>query len=365
MNRTFLYGLVAATAAIALTGCKGGSAGASGNGDGATADGTLAVVNGQPISMEQFTRHMSNKTSVRVQGQPQGNTARVAGTVGFQALEDLIRQALLKQIAQDEGVYPTEQDVLKELEYREKRRPNYMKEAVAAGSTPEEVKEDIASSLSQERVLTKGIVVTKEEASKYIKDNPDQFREPARAELLWIYVRTPQARKPVDDDLNSGQMFAQVASRYSEFPNARAQRGRFPIAVVESLPPQIKSLVEKTEELKATDWIPFQGGYAKFFVERKTAAKQIPVDDSLVEYVQRTLAIRRSGKDIEQRIMQKLKDSLDKIEVKQPGLSELWKRATANIKNADPATAGVTGGGTGVATAGTTGTTPPAATTGK
>lgn len=322
MKKTILIGVAASLAALFVAGCGRGGGGG------------LAMVNGESISAEDFNKYLETKPTVTVMTDTGPVEARVAGSLAFQALKDLVARKILVQLAKDEGVAPTEADVLAELELRKKLNPNYIKQVTAAGTSIQRLKEDIGIELASERLESKGITVTKEEVDKYIATNKDEFMEAARADMQWIFVKTEAAKSAVDKELATGQPFSSVAQRLSEFPNARQDQGRFPQPVINNMPPELQTLVNKTEELKVTEWLKLSDGWAKFSIQKKTPAKPINMDETRKLFLQRKLA-RERGKqavDLNKRISDKLKSS--EIKVEDPSLKEPWERAMEELKKA-------------------------------
>ena len=306
-----------------VTGCgKGGGAG-------------LATVNGEAISAEDFHKYLETKDTVTVlipNAPPQ--ELRVAGSLAFQALKDMVARKVLMQLAKDEGVAPEEKDVLAELDIRKKMNPNYVKEVTAGGMSIQRLKEDIAVGLAREKLLTKGITVSMAEVDRYLANNKEAFTEPARADMQWVFVKTEAGKAAVEKELATGQPFVSVAQRLSEYPNARQDQGRFPRNVVRELPAQMQDLVTKTAELKVTAWLKLEDGFAKFYIQKKTPAKPINMDATRKSMVQRQLAQERGAQavDLNKRISDKLKTS--DIKVEDPSLKGPWDKAMEELKKA-------------------------------
>jgi hypothetical protein len=323
LKRTFFIS-AAALASLAVVGCNRGG------------DTAIATMNGEPITAEEYHQYLEMKPTVMVVA-PDGNAGSlpVAGSLGFQAFNDLLRQKALKQIATDEGVWPTDEDIVKEMEFRKKYQPDFIRNLNSRGFSLEVIKRDLALQLAEERLITKGITITTEEAEKYIKDNPKQFEEPERIDVLMVVVNDQQ-KEAVDKDLGAGQMFQVVAQRHSIAPGAR-QNVRRSLTNLDALRarPESKSLMEildKTPELRATEWIRDNNSWAKFYIERKVAAKSLTVDDTLKERVRRDLAKIRGtqGNDLQKRVVDRIKEA--QVEVQSSYLKEPWKQAMEQLK---------------------------------
>lgn len=323
-----LVGIGGLALAITAGGCQGGGAG------GALPGGDLAVIDGESVPMTEFYKYLAVKQRVRVDVGGRQVNGTVLQTMGFQGLEDLIRDRIVRHIAKDEGVYPSESDVEAEIDFQKRRDPNFLRSATGTGLDLNTIRSQISLQLAAERIVTKGITVTPAEVDKFIADNPSQFKDPATVDLFWILVSSEDQKKLVDSDLSTGQSFSVVASRYSQAEGARTQRGQFPQRVLSRLPIQLQDLINKTGELKATEWVKTTEGWAKWFVDKKTPAKSIKIDDTIKEMVKRQIAIQRGqvANDLDKRVKEKLLAS--KIDVKQTYYASLWKDEIANLQNA-------------------------------
>jgi len=327
-NSTSLLGTAAASAVLGafgfyvLSGCGGGK----------DSGPVLALVNGETITMDDFHKYMQSKPSVRIQTANGPAEARVSESLAFQALQDMIARQVTMQMAKDEGVFPTEQEVTKELEFQKKLQPTFLTQLTQAGLTLDRIKQSLTLNLAREKLITKGVNVTMQEAEEFIKSNPKQFMDPAKAAMLWIFARSEDRKKQVDSALQSGQTFSVVASQYSEVPGARQQGGRFPQETISGLPADLQRLVNATAEGRATDWFRMQDGFAQFFVEKKTPEKPIDMTPERKEYVRRQLAQQRGAQatDLSKRVLDKLLKST--VDVKERTLVEAWKRAFERFK---------------------------------
>jgi len=300
----------------------------------------LAIVNGQTISMADYYEYLEVKNAVSVRAQNQVVTLPVAETLGFQALQDLVQRQLLLQMATDEGVAPTESDVLAEIEFKKKLNPNIVKELQARGMTLKQIKDSIMADLAQERLVTKGITVTDQETQQYIKDNPKQFTEPERYDMQWIVVKDDAIKARIDQEVRAGTNFGQLAIQYSLDPQAKQSTGRFPNGVIETLPDAIRKVVVAAPEGGTSNWVQTDAGWAKFYIEKKNPSKPVVMDESKMTMLKRQLAIQRGSKalDLSKRLGDKLKDA--KVEVKYSDLKSPWEKLMERVKDAAQTAAG-------------------------
>lgn len=292
---------------------------------------SLASVGGEDISLNEYREYLEIMPNARVSVQNQAARLPVMDTLGFQAMQDLVGYKILMQLAADEGVLPTAADVTKELNFRTQLDPAFVNNLTSTGLSLAQVRDSLKIDLARERLLTKGITVTKEDAEQYIKDNPRQFVEPARAESYVIVVASKAARDQVDKDLAAGEPFKQVAMRMSEIKDAKQNEGRFAITVLNQYPSDIRPLIEKTPELRQTDWITFNGGFAKFYVESKAPEKPISMDDNRKEQLRRQIALQygQAANDLDRRLVDKLKES--KVNVTYKSMSKRWDEYAAEV----------------------------------
>lgn len=323
-NTSLMIGAIAGFATCALV------FGVAGCGKG---EEVIAVINGEPITEKEYYSYLEYKPEVRVQTANGVASLTTDGILGFQAMQDLIAQKTTMQLARDMKLYPTDEEINRELEFRKKLNANFLPQLTGRGLTLEMIRKSLTLDLIQEKILTKDIKVTIADADKYVKDNPKEFIDPARAELSFIKVSDQRTRATVDRELSSGQSFTQVALRYSEAPEAKRTNGKLLDATtgqppaVESLPADVQKAIANFSGGETTDWIRFVDGWGKFYVHKKTPAKPITLDDTKKEYLRRMIAKNKGaqGKDLNRQVLTKLKDS--KVDVQRTAYKDLWANA--------------------------------------
>ncbi|RYG36927.1 hypothetical protein EON81_08200 [bacterium] len=315
-------------------GSKGGPTATVGGSD------VVAIVNKEPITAAEFNEYLPRKSTVQVIT-PQGATeVKVAGSLGIQALRDLVNKKLLLQLATDSGVAPTQADIEQELKFQTARDPNFTRRLTTAGLNLEQIKADLQVAIASRKVITKGITVTPKEVDDYIKQNPKAFETPARVELSWIVLMDKKNKAAVDQDLKGGSSFGQVASRYSEAPNARTTMGAYPEQVVDRLPAKLQPIVAKLNAGGSTDWIADgPQNIVKFYLQSRTPAGKLKIDDTLKESVKRLLEEQRGSqaRDLNKTLSDRLRTA--EIDVKLNWLRDPWKQAIDNLKGSAERTA--------------------------
>lgn len=314
-------------ASLALAGCSKGGSTSGANGD-------LAVVNGEAIPMDEYYRYLERKPAVQVVAPQTGNIQAgqvaempTAAPLGFQAMRDLINRRILLDVARDEKVMPTDEEVAKELDFQSKRRPQFVKGLTDQGLTLPEIRRDLTLDLAKERIVTKGITVTPKEAEDFIKNNPDQFMTPEQVKLGVIQVDDAAAQKQADAALASGKSFSQVALEFSKADGVRDNQGVIVINDLRRADPALQQLVGSTAEGKTTAWTNDNGKYIKLMVMQKIASKKQVLDATQKEVVRRAMAMERgnAATDLPKRLVEKLRTA--KITVNPPNLKALWTKA--------------------------------------
>lgn len=320
----FAGGFAAVGAAAFLNGCSRGG-------------GTLAVVNGEAITLNDFYKYLENKPDVIVVTENGTAKLSVSGSLGFQAAQDLIGNKVELQLAKDLGVYPTPGEIEHELQLKTKTDPNFVLNLSARGVTIPMIKESLALDLAQDKMYARGVKMTDQQVDDYIKTHPKQFMEPERVDLSVILVTDTTKRQKVDEELGSGQNFTQVALRYSEAPNARSYNGKLtdPDAgppMVMQLPEPVQKIVQSTAELGTSEWTRFSNGWAKFYIHKKIAAKPMQLDASKKEVLKRFLMKQEGAKknNVQKEVFDKLRNS--KIEMVAESYRSQWKDTMENFK---------------------------------
>jgi foldase protein PrsA len=306
----------------------------------------IATVNGVSIPAKDYYEYTMRKPTVRVITQNGAVTANVAGSIGLQSFNDVVNRQLLLQIAQEEGVYPSDGDVAKELQFRVKEKKDFVTQLTELGIPISSIRQDLRIELSRFNIITKGIKVTDDEVQKYIDRNPKQFEEPERAQLRWIFVPNAELKNQAQAELSRGTLFVTVATRYSTAPNARENSAAFPESRVEQLDnvfPGLTKIIRETQPKKATEWIPANAGFAKFFVDKKTDAKKVTPTEVMRERVRRFLMMERGNTavDLDSRLISRLKEAKVKVNVAE--LEKAWDKAFKQLETSESKDAASTG----------------------
>jgi foldase protein PrsA len=296
----------------------------------------LATVQGDSITVDQFNNYLGAKPTVRVIDNNQIRELPLESNLAFQTVRDLVSRTVLYQMAKDEKLMPTPEEVNKELEFQKELDPNFIRAYQARGLLIGQIREEIRFAMVQERLLTKGIQVTDADVDQWLKANPRALIQPSTVEMTWVLATTEARKAEVDRQLKLGKPFKDVAVQLSQAPNAAMvnakflpERGPLPIA---ALPPALRTKVAAAQPGTVTDWIQSSEGWAKFMIDAKNPEKEIELTPARRENIRRNLALQRGQRanDLQTRLADRIRET--EIVIKREALKELWKRFDEMLK---------------------------------
>lgn len=302
--------IAAGAALLALAGCGG-------NKD------TIVTVDGEQVSNEEFNQYLQTKRTVRAVVQGQVVEVPVSETLAFQALQELATQKLVLHMAADEGLLPTEQEIEDEIAFKKAINPQFLDELKAAGYSMGQIRREIAFALAEERLLTRGIEVKMEEVEKVIKENPQQFTEPATVAVYQILALSEAKKNEVDAELRLSQPFKSVATKHTQDPQGPRKQ-----YVVARLQDPLKGALATASVGDVTDWIQVGNGFVKYFVEARTEEKPMDMTKERKELLRRQLAMNygRQANDLSKQIAERLRSSDVRVSEDEVILADMWKR---------------------------------------
>jgi peptidyl-prolyl cis-trans isomerase C len=196
----------------------------------------VAVVNGTPISQEEFDREMiAVEEVIEASGSVMSDAEMAA--IKEKVLEKIIVYELLYQECQKEGVEVTETEINERLN-KEKSQftgdAEFQQRLAELGKDEELYKHQIRRELAIQHFINRKFkpTVTDGEARDFYNSNPDEYREretQVKASHILISVdpvaaqsRKAAARKQIEDLLDrvkNGEDFAALAKQYSDCPS--------------------------------------------------------------------------------------------------------------------------------------------------
>ena len=305
--------------ALTLAGCKSGD------------NELMATVNGETITREEYISHLERKIQVLVQSQNGAAQVQVAQPLNFQALNDLVNQKLLLQMAKQENVYPSDGDVKNELTYQVGKRADFVSTLTGQGLTLSDINSELRVQLARHNLLSKGVKISPEQVDAYIKDNPKEFENHAAVDLSWVVLKDATDKNKVDADLKAGQTFAIVARHYTSAPGGERYQSR----EYDKFPVRLKGVVDKLAENGTSGWLQDGANWVKFHVEKKTPASPIAIKDWMKEEVKRLLAEQKGSAaiDLDKRLLNLRKQAT--INITKPALRDRFDQLTKSMKEMD------------------------------
>ena len=189
-------GLAALLAGASLVACSGG--------------GSVATVNGQPISRAAFDG--------RLEGTPQARTV----------LQQLVEDALLEQYAKNNNITVTDAEIDKREDQIKANFPAGAWEEMlkARGLTETDVRAALQEQLILDKALSKDVTITPAQIKQYFDKNHASFDKPEQVTARHILVPSPVLASQIEADLKKDpNSFADLAKKYSTDPGSKDKGG--------------------------------------------------------------------------------------------------------------------------------------------
>ncbi|MCH8274954.1 MAG: peptidyl-prolyl cis-trans isomerase [Armatimonadetes bacterium] len=284
------------------------------------AERVVVTINGEAVNASEYYSRMEFLQGV---GTILGGRF-VEMPPAFITLERIINDRLILQLAEQKGVTPTPGEIENELNRRKAEDPERFQRLSELGVSEDRVKAQLAVEMAQFNLLTAGVTVTDEQVEEHYNTNKLIYTTRATVKLRVIVVKTAVDMAKVDEALRT-RPFADVAREMST-DITQLSGGDLPEVRIGALPQNVLNEVSRTPADSDTSWIESEGSFSKYRVERKTPAKQLPLDDKLKISIRRRLMvdIGRNRNDV-----RALLDGLRKtseIQIASQGLQKLWEK---------------------------------------
>lgn len=252
----------------------------------------LVVVNGERITGANYYKRMETLPGVG---------AMVAGQFrpaapGFLALQRLMDETLMLQLARQKGVFPTDAQVDAELRARLADNPDFVRAFDMLGFSDADVRYDLRVQLAEFNLTTMGVNIADAQVNRYYQDQIKDFTLPKRYRLRIVAVTTPEAKAKVDADIAAGKAFADIARQHSQDVATRANGGLMGDIPEASLGANIRPLVTGLRAGQTTPWLTgATGTEMRIFLESILEQRVLPLDDKLRAQIRRDLMIQRGS----------------------------------------------------------------------
>lgn len=218
-----LVALVACCAAVVMLVAACGDSSSSSSG---APKGSVAEINGQPISQASFDELMQeylkatfvvNKQPVPKKGSPEYD-AGVQKVVAY-----LIQKTELEQQGKKLGIAVTPKDIDQAItkdvqQYFSNSRAKLLAAMKKQGVTMQQFRATVAFSVLQSKLvqkLTSGLTVSDKQALDYYNKNSANYTQPESRDVAHILVATKAKAQSIYNQLVKGASFAALAKKYS------------------------------------------------------------------------------------------------------------------------------------------------------
>jgi peptidyl-prolyl cis-trans isomerase C len=281
-------------------------------------EGIVAMVNGTPISQEDFDRSLgfAKQQSSRM-GKPADDAQLKEGV-----LDQLIGSELLYQESKKTGVRIDAKTVDERLDQWKKRFPSdeeYKKALEQMKVSDGQMRANVEKSLATEKFVMDNFVdkttVPEKEIKDYYDSHPDMFKQPEQVQASHILIKlkpdaseSEQAEalkkiKDVQEKQKKGEDFAELAKAHSECPSS-SKGGDLGFFGRGQMVPAFEEAAFTMKPGDVSDVVKTQFGYHLIKVTNKKPESTMPFDDIK----------ERLGQYLKQQKVQKeVKEFVDKL----------------------------------------------------
>ncbi len=317
LSSLFGAGIAAALVVTTLSACGGRNQ-----------DAAVAKVGETAIDKDMYLRRLElMPTPIQIAG----NQATTA-PAGYTTLVQMIREQVMLDMAKEEGVLPTDQQVEERVQREMKNNPQ-IKQAITEGRlTLDDYRQRVRVALAEFNMLTKGVTVTEQEVKKAYEENKRAFYRPANASVRFIIVGNPEVRRQIDEDLKRGFNFESVVNKYAQNPVQGVQANQGEIPLEGALPdnPQerqatlrLRNALKNAKPMEVTSWLLVgPDTVARFQVMAKSEGRQLPFEE-VKDQIREALMLqkgRQTNRDLNLEMAKRMANT--PVEIK----SEAWKK---------------------------------------
>jgi foldase protein PrsA len=175
--------------------------------------GAFITVNGEKITKDEYYRRLEQMS---INGQQAGSLM----------VQQMLKEELVLQLAKDKGVYPTDEQIEKKVEFA-KKEGNLGTRLRQMGVTMEEYKKLLKPQQAQINIIIKGVKIPDADVKKYYEENKKTvFTRPETVDPAVIVCLTKDKLNKVQEQMKKGTDFTSVAMKLSDDPYTAPSGGR-------------------------------------------------------------------------------------------------------------------------------------------
>jgi foldase protein PrsA len=194
-SRRIAIGVGAPLLAITVSACSGG--------------GTVATVNGEPITRAEYNARLEQSPASRA------------------TLQQLVQETLIEQYAKTNNITVTDAEITAREDQIKANFPGdaWNQMLASRGLSEADVRSALRDQVILDKALSKDVKITPAQIKEYYDKNHAQFDKPATATARQILVSNLTLANQVEADLKAGQSFADLAKKYSIDPVSKDKGG--------------------------------------------------------------------------------------------------------------------------------------------
>lgn len=255
---------------------------------------SVAVVDGQEISQEDFDRALAQAAARQGAGsncQPPAEDDPQYETLRDEALNDVLDQEWISGEAEEQGVSVSDREVQEEFE--QTKNQNFKSEKEYQGflrqscfeqeDVDERVRLQVISTKIQEEVTSEAAEVSDADAETFYEANEEQFSQPEQRDIRLVLNQDPEKAQEAADQLeqdNSPENWKQVAAEFSSDASSKENGGVRESITQGVFPEAVDAQIFDAAEGEVVGPIETDGGTYVFQVDSVTEETTTPLDEA-------------------------------------------------------------------------------------
>ncbi len=243
-------GLAALLMGTSVAACSGG--------------GTVATVNGQPISRDSFNSRLETSPMAR------------------NVLQQMVQETLLEQYAKNNNIVITDADITSREDQIKSAFPGTSWDEMlkSRNLTEADVRAALREQLILDKALQKEITISPADIKAEFDKDHAQYDTPAMVTARHILVPSLALANQIEADLKAGQSFATLAAKYSTDPGSKDKGGDLGTFRKGQMVPSFDKYAFSAPIGVISPPIKSPFGYHIIQVEKRTPGKKATVADA-------------------------------------------------------------------------------------